>query len=531
MGATAGSSGVPGDPGALRGASATFGGASGHLDGLAGDLSSASAGGWSGVASVACAALCDALATNLERGSSGFRIAAMALRQLADEIEAAQEKAAAALVAAAEADAAAQGLGERALIEEEPAPVALIGQLHDEASGQRAVALAARADAEAAALVAAGVFADVAGMAPQPPPPPQPAEGEGSDGEDKGWLASAASGAWNAVKSAPGAAKDGYDSANSWIDDRQEDVDGAFSSLAGHLPGPLQGAAEHAWDWSPMSPKFSIDFAQGVGDWGVGLVEAAPMLVRLAPQYGMIDPRGHRQQQQQLADGMSYAWDNKGETFKTVVGWNHVENGEPGRMAGQAAPDVALAILTGGGSAATKAASTTSKVVNVADDVSDVTRVTRSLDDLPALTPEQQLAAREWRDSLPTLDTPTRTPANRYEIEHTGPLNYEMRAGDVKINADGFREIDAAALDAKHVGSRDRSPFVPDSAVPDFIREKNRLAIASELQRYRAIIESPDTPVRGLEIVTNDIRAVPYFEDLLREYDVVGRVVVRGDAP
>jgi hypothetical protein len=527
MGATAGSSGVPGDPGALRGASASFGGASGHLDGLAGDLSSASAGGWSGVASVACAALCDALATNLERGSDAFRIAALALRRLADEIEAAQEKAAAALVAAAEADAAAQGLGERALIEEEPAPVALIGQLHDEASGQRAVALAARADAEAAALVAAGVFADVAGMAPEPPPPPQPAEGEGSDGEDKGWLESAASGAWNVVKSAPGAAKDGYESANSWIDDRQEDMDGAFSSLAGHLPGPLQGAAEHAWDWSPMSPKFSVDFAQGVGDWGVGLVEAAPMLVRLTPQYGMIDPRGHRQQQQQLADGMSYAWDNKGETFKTLVGWNHVENGEPGRMAGQAAPDIALAILTGGGSAATKAASTSSKVLDAADDVSDLTRVTRRLDDFPALTPEQQLAAREWRDSLPTLDTPTRTPANRYEIEQTGPANYEIRGGGTKINADGFRPDDALALEAKHVGSPDSSPYVPGSKTPDFIRDQVMGDLVDELERYRDIARSGDTPMRGVEVITNDPRAVPNLERLMNELGVPGRVVVR----
>jgi uncharacterized protein YukE len=524
--ATAGSSGVPGEPGVLRGASASFGGASGHLDGLADDLSGAAPASWGGPASVACQAMCRVLAGNLSTSSEAFRMVALALRRLADEIEAAQEKAAAALSAAAEADAAADGLALKSSVTEDPtAPVAMIGQLRDEAAGLRAVAIAAREEAEAAALIAAGVFAQAAGMAPQPPPPPAPPEEE--DGGGGGFL----DGAWNAVKSVPGTLKDGYDSANDFIDDRQEDMDGLVHGLTGHLPGPLESAVNRAYAWSPMSPKFSIDFAQGVGDWGVGLIEATPMLVRLTPQYGMIDPSGQREQQRQLAAGLSYAWDHPGETLKYATGWNHVENGEPGRMAGQAAPDVLLAILTGGGSALSRTASTSSKVLNLADDVADVSRVTRRLDDLPAMTPEQQLAAREWRDALPTRQTPASTASSRYEIQQTGPLNYEMRAGDVKINADGFRVIDAAALDAKHVGSSTRSPYVPGSDLPDFVRQKILSQFENELQRYRAVIESGSTPVRGLEIITNDPRAVSYFEEMLSKHEIAGRVVVSAEAP
>ena len=68
---------------------------------------------------------------------------------------------------------------------------------------------------------------------------------------------------------------------------------------------------------------------------------------------------------------------------------------------------------------------------------------------------------------------------------------------------------------------------MPGSAVPEKVRGFVLDQFENELQRYRAVIESPDTPVRGLEIITNDPRAVPYFEDMLNKHDIVGRVVVR----
>jgi hypothetical protein len=510
--ATAGSSGVPGNPGVLRGAAMSFGGAAGHLGGLAGDLSGAQAANWSGPASVACHGLCVALSHTLTVGSDGFAHAAITLRRLADAIEEAQERAEAALQGAADADGEADSLAGG----DDP-PAARIDELHTQATLLRGVADAARADAETAALAAAAIFSDIAGTAPTPPPPPQPAEAHDDGGG--GWF----DGAVGFVKGIPGAAKDGYESANGWIDDREEDMEG----LLDHLPGPLDDAAHGWWNTSIISPKFNIDFAQGVGDWGVGMAETLPMLVRLSPQYGLIDPAGQREQQRELAAGMTYAWNHKGDTAKALVGWNNVENGEPGRMMGGLAPDVALAILSGGGSAAAK----TARSAKVMEELGEAATAARRFDELPALTREEQLAAHDWMESLPQRDTPTGRPSGRYEVEMTGPHNYEMSAGDVKINADGFRTFDATALEAKHVGSQTRSPFVPGSEAPDFVRNAARVEIEKELQRYKVIVDSTATPVRGLEIVTNDARAVPYFRELLDKYDMVGRVVVRGAAP
>jgi hypothetical protein len=108
------------------------------------------------------------------------------------------------------------------------------------------------------------------------------------------------------------------------------------------------------------------------------MVEATPMLLKLTPQYGMIDPAGQARQQQQLVDGMGYAWDHPGDTAKAVTGWNHVENGEPGRMAGEAAPDVVLTILSGGAASAAKVTRTSHALVDaakLADGAKDVSRL------------------------------------------------------------------------------------------------------------------------------------------------------------
>jgi hypothetical protein len=66
-------------------------------------------------------------------------------------------------------------------------------------------------------------------------------------------------------------------------------------------------------------------------------------------------------------------------------------------------------------------------------------------------------------------------------------VNYTVTAGDETLDIDRFRAADGSALDAKHVG--------------------------------------------GLEIITNDPRAVRYFEEVLRKQDMPSRIVIRADAP
>ncbi|NUT54579.1 MAG: hypothetical protein HOQ03_01170, partial [Thermoleophilia bacterium] len=139
----------------------------------------------------------------------------------------------------------------------------------------------------------------------------------------------------------------------------------------------------------------------------------------------------------------------------------------------------------------------------------------------------EQKKALEYRDRVPSTPNRTDTDAFRYEAEYAGPRNYRLGKGPNAVMADGFRISDGAAVEAKHVGKPDTSPFIPGSKCYPPVREKALGEFYSELRRYKAVIDDPGTPVKGLEIMTNDERAAEFFVDALRRYGVPGRVVIR----
>jgi len=121
-------------------------------------------------------------------------------------------------------------------------------------------------------------------------------------------------------------------------------------------------------------------------------------------------------------------------------------------------------------------------------------------------------------------------PDNQYQIRVAGTLEYELRGGGEKIRADGVDLSDGYLVDAKYVANADRSPFVLNSRLPDRIRHLiifKPTGIANEIQRYGDVIHDPITPARGLEIITNEPRAVAFFLDAMRAFHIPGRVVVR----
>lgn len=131
---------------------------------------------------------------------------------------------------------------------------------------------------------------------------------------------------------------------------------------------------------------------------------------------------------------------------------------------------------------------------------------------------------KQWFDSLPKKKTPANSEANLYEIEKTGAYNYKVSGGGVDFDVDGIK--DKNVLEAKFVGNPSRSPYIEDSALPNFLRQSIDAKTRGEFERVSKILQAGDNPLTSFRVITNDQRSVSYFEKLLREYNVPGQVVV-----
>gem|GEM_PF-2431352 len=312
----------------------------------------------------------------------------------------------------------------------------------------------------------------------------------------------------------------------------------------------LSAAADEAPDEPGLFDKVMGgigDFFGGVWEGIVGIAETVVLIAELSPVRMLIDPEGWARDVTDLGKGLWYGVTHPVEFAKLLVDWETWKD-NPLRAFGKLIPDIAIAIATAG---AGTAASRGSQAARAADDLVDVARDAERLDDIAdaadaahdaerledalpdaadwpvRLSPDEVAESQGYFDDLPHKDTPDGRPANVYEREQTGDQNYLLEGGGEEIWADGYRVNDAGALEAKHVTKPDRSPYVDDSALPEKLRQQILAEQEDEFRRYAEVIKDPSNPVRHLEVITNEPRAVPYFERMMEKYDIPGRVVVR----
>lgn len=130
-------------------------------------------------------------------------------------------------------------------------------------------------------------------------------------------------------------------------------------------------------------------------------------------------------------------------------------------------------------------------------------------------------------------------PAHDYQVKFAGPEEIQIPTGDMKTDkrgrtspetvwADGFRILDGTIIDTKYV-SGDRTPFRPaaDTGIPDAIHAVIRDKQRREFERYAKALKLPENHGKRLEIITNDPAAVEYFDSLIKQVGLIGRVVIR----
>jgi hypothetical protein len=136
-------------------------------------------------------------------------------------------------------------------------------------------------------------------------------------------------------------------------------------------------------------------------------------------------------------------------------------------------------------------------------------------------------AFASWIASSKKRAVNTKTPAMEYQSARAGKQEVLVKGGGEEVWADGARMNDAHLLEVKHVEKPDSSPFIEGSTCEEYIRSMIREKERIQLRRYAAVIADPETPAVGLEIIVNDARAAPFFELLMHELGIPGRVVVR----
>ena len=137
-----------------------------------------------------------------------------------------------------------------------------------------------------------------------------------------------------------------------------------------------------------------------------------------------------------------------------------------------------------------------------------------------------QAEYKQWFDALPRIRTPQNTPANLYEIKQTEEFNYSISGNGEKLNADGIAGKDV--LEAKFVTNPERSLFIKDSKLPNFLRKgMEEKGIRSELSRLDKILRDDSNPLTSVRIITNNKKAASYLLELMKEYNVPGEVVVK----
>lgn len=95
--------------------------------------------------------------------------------------------------------------------------------------------------------------------------------------------------------------------------------------------------------------------------------------------------------------------------------------------------------------------------------------------------------------------------------------------GGPAVWADGIDVETGLIQDAKFAAGKS-SPYDPPSMSDDFGRHFAVKDAHARLAKYKAVIESPLNPFRGLEIVTTDQPSADFFQGMMNSMGLPGRV-------
>ena len=116
-----------------------------------------------------------------------------------------------------------------------------------------------------------------------------------------------------------------------------------------------------------------------------------------------------------------------------------------------------------------------------------------------------------------------------FQREHCGDTEYRVTP-DTDLPraawADGPGPELGTVKDAKYAVDENNTWYNPETVPSDKVREFAVKEMDDRLLKYKEVIDDPDTPVQGLELITNDLGAGDYIAGRMAELRVPGVVRV-----
>ena len=129
-----------------------------------------------------------------------------------------------------------------------------------------------------------------------------------------------------------------------------------------------------------------------------------------------------------------------------------------------------------------------------------------------------------WKVSFLTKEQTGIGPEYDYERKYTGKNQFRATGGGEKAWADGIDIVNCSLQDAKFVGNPERSPYIIGSEFP---HGKVNRAYEQEdelFRRYSKIIGDQSTPANRLDVITNNISSVSYWNQFIIKYNIHARI-------
>ena len=133
---------------------------------------------------------------------------------------------------------------------------------------------------------------------------------------------------------------------------------------------------------------------------------------------------------------------------------------------------------------------------------------------------------RRWADQFESRPAQGSGEWHEFQVDVAGPRETRIAGGGEEIWADGINFDEALIREAKFASNPFNSPVIASSSAAPVAKAQYQARLDAQLEQYAAIIHDRNNPIRGLQMITNNIEAAALLFDRMSAAGIRGRVDV-----